>query len=64
MKFIEVEDCLGNEALIDPFSLMAVEQITEDDKSYIVAYFHGFRMELNESYESLKHKLNEEWAQF
>ena len=57
-KFIEVKDAMGEEALIDPLSVQAVEQIPEENKT--IVYFTGrFSMELTESYEDLKHKLNE-----
>ena len=57
-KFIEVKDAMGEEALIDPLSVQAVEQIPEENKT--IVYFTGrFSMELTEPYEELKHKLNE-----
>ena len=59
MKFIEVEDCMGHEALIDPFSVITVEQVIEEDNKLTVVYFNNFHIELNESYESVKNKLNE-----
>ena len=59
MKFIEVEDCMGHEALIDPMSVIAVEQVIEGSDKLTVVYFYDFHMELNEPYESVKHKLEE-----
>lgn len=58
-KFIEVKDALGEDCLIDPLSVIAVEQIKENSEIKTIVYFNKLQMELNESYESLKNKLDE-----
>lgn len=58
-KFIEVKDIFGRDCLIDPLSIIAVEQLEEEGEMETIVYFNKLRMELSESYESLKNKLNE-----
>ena len=55
---IEVKDAMGYDALIDPLSIQAIEQLPEEKMT--IVYFTGkFSMELTEPYEELKRKINE-----
>lgn len=58
-KFIEVKDVFGEDCLIDPLSVIAVEQLEEEGEMKTIVYFNNLHMELSEPYESLKNKFNE-----
>ena len=64
MKFIEVKDSRGNDALIDPFSIHAVRQMVENNEKITIIYFNNNVLELSESYEQVKHKLEECFKNF
>lgn len=56
-RFIECKDACGENCLIDPMSVIAVEQYKENGEEITVVYFYDFHMELSEPYESVKEKL-------
>ena len=57
-KFIEIEDCLGNDIYINVNHICAVEQYPEEDTRTIYLS-DGVRYEVNEPYNLIKTKIYE-----
>lgn len=59
MRFIEVKDIHGEQALIDPLSIQAITQEYKEETKITRVYFSGnMHLNLSEDFKSLKNKLD------